>query len=325
VSLILSTLTYYFIEKKIRHHKSRWTIPLLVGAFVLTGILGLSIAQRVFPYRSLPMQLTNLLIALKDRDMVEGCQKMGPEKDEIIQLRFGGDGPKTLFFGDSNMMQYVSRINLLLQNNRGTQRGGYLYAKFGIPPIPGTERENAGTYFKQFYPVVDEKLKSDDSIDRVVIAGRWNLYFDQDSIWKINGIPMKTEAGRAKAIEALGKSIRDLTARGKHVFLLLNIPTGYILEPENAYGRGFDGVHYLGYKPFSEKEFLKENHPVFDAIAAVGRANGAVIIDPMRALCTNGFCLFEDEKGIPIRYDATHLRPGYVREHVKYLDETVAP
>jgi len=60
-------------------------------------------------------------------------------------------------------------------------------------------------------------------------------------------------------------------------------------------------------------------------IASVAKQNGAEVIDPMDYLCTNGVCIAEDMDGIPIRYDDGHLRPGYVRDHVKYLDFTVEP
>jgi hypothetical protein len=45
----------------------------------------------------------------------------------------------------------------------------------------------------------------------------------------------------------------------------------------------------------------------------------------MDYLCTNGICIGKDGEGIPIRYDDGHLRIGYVKDNVLYLDETVSP
>ena len=77
-------------------------------------------------------------------------------------------------------------------------------------------------------------------------------------------------------------------------------------------------------KVLTKESFLKEHGSLLAEIAAVARKNGAEVIDPLDYLCTNGICIAEDEKGVPIRFDDGHLCPGYVRDHVKYLDQTVA-
>ena len=57
-----------------------------------------------------------------------------------------------------------------------------------------------------------------------------------------------------------------------------------------------------------------------DTIEAAARRHGVRIIDPLDHLA--GACIAEEE-GIPLRYDISHLRPGYVAESVTFLDETL--
>jgi len=63
---------------------------------------------------------------------------------------------------------------------------------------------------------------------------------------------------------------------------------------------------------------------ILSKIARVAGENGARVIDPADFLCPDGVCLNETSEG-PIRYHLSHLRPGFVRDHVTYLDQTVSP
>ncbi len=60
-----------------------------------------------------------------------------------------------------------------------------------------------------------------------------------------------------------------------------------------------------------------------DELAAVAKANGADVIDPVPFLARDGICISTDDDG-PIRYDNMHIRPEFARDHVTYLDATVA-
>jgi len=108
------------------------------------------------------------------------------------------------------------------------------------------------------------------------------------------------------------------------VSLVLATPTGSELDPKAMFKRGFLGLSAR--EPYLLKDiFLRPNKELLNTIAETARTHGARVIDPMDYLCRNGTIMVFDEKGVPICYDDHHLRPGYVREHVKYLDETVQP
>ena len=108
------------------------------------------------------------------------------------------------------------------------------------------------------------------------------------------------------------------------VFVLLCTPTGKKLDPKNYIQRKFVGDGLIKSSEMLLKEWQADVAPLNDSLKELALKNNVKVIDPSIALTTNEICIREFE-GIPIRYDDGHLRPGFVREHVKYLDETVAP
>jgi peptidoglycan/LPS O-acetylase OafA/YrhL len=323
VSLVLTVLTYYFIEKKIRHNKSRWVIPMLVGVFMLTGVIGCLSSIRIIQHNFLDIRIKKLISAITDRDSFDN-KKPCTRSDEYFDYRAGGNDNKTLFVGDSNMMQYQSRIDKILNNQKQSRHGAVFITKFGVPPIPNVIRSD-NKQFKNNSKIVLDLIKSDPKISHVVLAARWNIYFNADSKWKINNLSLQRSDGRDAAINDLGKLIAKIVSNNKKVTLVLTIPTGSLLDPRNMLGRTFTGPVIVPLEVLKKESFIKENGDILMRIASVAKQNGAEVIHPMDYLCTNGVCIAEDMDGIPIRYDDGHLRPGYVRDHVKYLDFTVEP
>ena len=321
VALILTLLTYYFIEKKIRHSKSKWTLPLLVSAFLIVGMVGASIWQGVIPARARPAEILKFIHAIQDRDSLAGWRFL-PGHKNILVTTVGGDGPQTLFLGDSNMQQYAPRIAELLKNNKGEQRGAMMISRGGVPPIPFATQDQTvgcGDLIEQFRRTLDQ----DPRIDRVVIAARWGLYFMRDASWKIDGVSMADDSAKKKALSELDGLITEIVAKGKSVTLVSAMPTSNELDPKRMCPRGFDGSYARKNKILTQKDFMKEN-AILEEIMALGRKSHVEVIDPMEVLCVNGICIAEDENG-PNHYDANHLRPSFVRDKVKYLDQTVAP
>jgi peptidoglycan/LPS O-acetylase OafA/YrhL len=321
ISLILSVITYYFIEKKVRHHQYKLTIPLLIGAFFLTGLFGFEIFQKVIPARALTPP--KVLKATTDKDMLHGFEKM-PGDYSFCFNRAGGNGLQTLFVGDSNMQQYGSRIAKVLKNNNGDSRGALLLTGGGILPVIGVTNKNgrsSGDLTRKF----QDLILYDKRIDRVVIAARWILYFNKGGGYELSGVSLGMQSAHEKVMDELGRSIRALVAQKKKVTVVLNTPSGYYLDPRIMYPRTFFGTYGNAKNSITKEYFLREHGQIIKEVAKVATDNGAEAIDPMDYLCTNGICIAEDENGISIRFDEGHLRPGYVRDHVTYLDRTMAP
>ena len=325
VSFVLTVLTYYFIEKKIRHNKAKWTIPALVAAFLMTGILGLLAFLGKTPIRydsSMVARIEKINNAIADRNMMAGWMQVKCSNGFILN-RAGGEGLQTLFLGDSNAQQYAPRILEEIQGHPTGGRGAIFIAEGGVVPIPNVSRKYSSDWDKMF-AILDQQLAVNPKIDRVVIAARWCNYFAKNGDWKIDGSSLGEFSGREKAIKSLGDLIKKIVSTGRSVSLVLATPTGSELDPRAMFTRGFLGLSAR--EPHLSKDFfLSSNIELLKAIVETARTHGARVIDPMDYLCRNGDIMVFDEKGIPICYDDHHLRPGYVREHVKYLEETVQP
>jgi len=323
LSVLLAALTYYFVEKKLRHHKSRWTVPALVSAFIITGLLGFLAWQKVLMPRPLPNEVIKFKSALEDKDSLRGLVGLNGPKSLCFD-QIGGTGATTLFFGDSNMQHYAPRIVELLKNNHGPgKRRALLLTGGGCPPLPEVTIDgNKGCL--ELFPKLYDLLNQESGIDRIVIAARWDLYFSKDTSYHFHGERLCEASTKQEVLNRFGELIHKLVERGKKVTVVLGTPNDGVLDPRHFYKRDFVGSYSKNLKTFSKQDYLNKNGALEHEIAAVALANGAELIEPLDSLCINGICIAENEDG-PIRYDINHLRPGYVREHVHYLDRTVAP
>ena len=323
VSLVLTIITFYFIEKKVRHNSSSWTIPVLVGAFMASGLAGLLIAGG-YIHPSASETSSRIATALKDREWTRGMSLLW--KDKTMEMwHCGGEGNQTLFFGDSNAMQYTPRISKLLSDNKGTDRGALFYTCGGVPPIINVVVPNKEYECGIFPNKIDHLINENPNIDRVVIAALWPFYFDRSSYVSYKKSPMAEIKVREAAISQLGELIKNLVLKGKKVTVVLSVPHGPKVDPRSWVKRSFYGVKEIRSKDkLASSVFLENYGDLIKSIARVSEENGAEIIDPMASLTKDGYCIGENDEGT-IRSDATHLRSGFVREHISYLDSTVQP
>ena len=69
-------------------------------------------------------------------------------------------------------------------------------------------------------------------------------------------------------------------------------------------------------------DFMNRNQAIRKEIFAIREQTGAEVIDPIPWLSEDGYCISSNQDG-PIRCDDSHLRPGFVRKYVTYLDKTI--
>jgi peptidoglycan/LPS O-acetylase OafA/YrhL len=324
IALALTLTTYYLIEKPIRFSKSRWVVPILSAAFVITGILGVLVWRGVIPASLDPtdLKMSKVQQAVKDRGEGKGLKQIWC-KGRTHLYKIGGTGPQTLFFGDSNTEMYAPRIVELLKDNSGASRGALILACGGVPPFPGMSNEER-SYCVDLMPKYQDVIANYPQIDRVVISALWTFYFTAESQYLFNGKSLSNKESRTAVLQEFGKMIGDLTANGKKVTVVLSIPVGQELDPRRLYRRHFFSPSEEKGLVLTKEKFLKEYGPLLDQIASLAQANGASVINPVDYLCKDGICIVEDENG-PIHYDFGHLRSSFVRDKVKYLDATIAP
>jgi hypothetical protein len=117
-----------------------------------------------------------------------------------------------------------------------------------------------------------------------------------------------------------------LRDKGKEVVLVLSVPNGDVFDPRHFISRTFTGILISKPLPVSREEFVNGIGHLASRqdMTHTALANGARVIDPLDFLCIDGMCLQENEEG-PVRFDKAHLRSGYVKNHVTYLDWTLVP
>jgi hypothetical protein len=321
VSFVLTVLTYYFIEKKIRHNKAEWIVPALVSGFLLVGILGVMAWIHIIPAKPLSEIGQRIWNAKGENFPISGLQLMGTFH-ALPVYSLGGNGAKTVFIGDSNAQMYEARIAKQLERNGGADREAIFIAQGGVPPLPGVVGNHGQSL--DVIPSFREVLKAFPEIDRVVFAARWGMYFKKDQDYFFGGTRLSEAKARDAALSEFGKMIRELVASGKKVWVVLNIPTSPLLSPENSHPRSFSGEFQRESLTYKKSDFLGEYGTLRGDLKQVSVKNGASVIDPLDFLCEKENCISENQDA-SIYQDEAHLLRSYIRSHVTYLDETVQP
>jgi peptidoglycan/LPS O-acetylase OafA/YrhL len=331
LAFVLSIASYYALERNIRHSQSRWTVPVLVLAFLGFGLVGYGVWRGDLPPRPGVMNAQQHLDAALAEQKNTGHFQGWPKPvlcDGIPRFAIGGDGPQTLVVGDSHAHMLAPRIHELLHDHGKGSRGAVVISKAGACPLPGLTSPTR-PFAANLIPVMMREVSSNPAIDRVVIVAFWPHYFTE--CWKkkrdrylINGIALNLPEGSEMAMSALGDMVSQLVDGGKQVTVLLTVPFGEEVNPRSGYRRGFLGGLERATQPLTVATFRDRHGPLNDRIATIARANGADVIDPLASLQFDGVCIRDDENG-PIRFDDNHLRAGFSRRHATFIDAMMEP
>ncbi len=329
LSLVLAWATYRWIEVPIRYSTGGPFIAVpLVIAMAVVGALGVLLHwQHGFAQRIPP---TVAQQESRATDWQFPPPEMQPVSLEGAALqKVGGNGPLTLFFGDSNMEQYGVRIAQLMASNSANQRGAMFLAEGAKAPIDGVERSDTHSHTDTANFM---RLALLPQVDRVVIAAAWGLYFNSDLAdlglqketprFSIGGQSLESQIGREQATASLTGAIKSLVAAGKRVYLIAGIPAGHEFGRSAGFANGRSLL--LAQTPASADASVPRARVearqkiVLTMLQQVARDSGATLIDPVPALCESERCPMQFHK------DIGHLRASFVRHHLRYLDATVA-
>lgn len=294
-------------------------VPALVGAVLALGGCGLLISLKVIGPAHDSRIMDQVSEAIKDNGIQDGFEVFPDTKYGKIK-KFGGGGPQTVFLGDSHMQQYAPRIELILNDNSPDARGAIFTAAPASLPVQGliTHGWNNGQdLMVSFWKTIEDN----PNVDRVVIAARWEGAFHEHV--EFNGLKLSEPGALSIVMNELKKTVQILVNMGKEVYVVLDTPTGSELHPKNLYIRNFTSSMSSGVRRMKVGDFLKRDRAIRDQLQTIAKETGANIIDPIPYLSEGGYVLSSNEDG-PIRCDESHLRPGFVRNKVIYLDETVA-
>jgi len=305
VSFVLAWLTYRFIELPVRRRSdlrrpARWATAM--GVVALACVLA---AFGLAKPRNDVTGLEKIVAALTDWEFPPSSfQQRFFQGARFFEQR-SMLGATVLFIGDSNVEQFAPRVADLLSARPGDFKSVVFATKGGCLPIPGWNPPKISCEDRL---KVAREYAHRVEVDTVVLGGSWvNLH----------------EFGESpQALAPMGELIRDLVRSGKKTYLVLNIPAGPSFDPRHMFGgsRLTRMTPVANPPPFERTSFLASYGPLRDELRALAEKNGAIVVDPLEALCPGRTCATVSPDGRPLYLDEHHMRPFYARASATFLD-----
>ena len=322
LSFLFSFCTYYFIELPIRHRNNRNIVIILVSASILIGTFGFLIwFDKIKPYSS-QFDIKKITSAINDWEYpTKNLQPFLVSGRTFYNTKDYKE--KILFFGDSNIQQYAPRFEKLLNDNK-IEKSLIFYAQQGCIPIKNLKNLSAPScneFAKNFI-----RIANDPDIKTVVIGARWSSYLEGKHRVFYEEMNFKqyldeSQLAFDKTLNQFEIMLKELVELGKNVYVVLNVPTGEVLDPKFMIKRSLiDEKFKINIKPFYKENFSNLTHNFINGLKSISTKVGAIIIDPLESLCNVDSSCDSLYEGIPIYCDKAHISASFVRENVKYLD-----
>ena len=332
LAVLLAVLTWYLLERPLRGVRPATRIaPALFTVLALIGVLGVLTVRLPIAPLSARYGFERILAAAAEQRVIPfpgpHLQPMRTAGGQL--LRQGTAAHSVLFLGDSNVEQYYPRIDELLLRYGARARSAVFASDGGCVPIPGV-REPEHAYCDGLVERARAYARS-SAVDTVVIAAAWARYFGpaaQDardayyfSAGRFSGPVSEGTEGARRALASLAGMVSELVRLGKRVVIVLQIPTDDALDPRAMIRRSVLTMRFTPRTAPLDRAQLEAGLASVDApLRRIARDSGAVIVDPFDSLCDRRSCPALTPEGEPMYRDDMHLRPSYVREHVRFLD-----
>jgi peptidoglycan/LPS O-acetylase OafA/YrhL len=328
----LAWLTYELIEKPIRfRQRGRAPAAALFASVAVIGAVGYLSFLAIFVPRSASYGLEKIVAAASVKVPFPGPRLKALDDTPSPLYEQDAQSPKILMMGDSYVEQYYPRIDQLLTSEPNTARTVVFAANGGCPPLPGVKEVHHAYCEGLVERAIAYGLRAD--VDSVLIAGAWQHYFltaeefrKEEYQYTFDGEPLILGTqSYSRTLSAFEAMIRQLTQNGKHVTVLLQSPMIEALAPRQIIHRSLTDFSFALNPPLITRATITQSTQAFmpDLTKAAVSA-GAKVIDPLDWLCGAATCPALSADGQPIYHDdGGHLNPGYVREHVPFLDPLV--
>jgi peptidoglycan/LPS O-acetylase OafA/YrhL len=322
ISFLFSFLTYSFIEKPIRYRKNTNIVLFLISVSTLTGIFGFFIwFDKIKPYSS-QFEIKNITTAINDWEYpTKNLQPFQVSGQTFYNTKDYKE--KILLYGDSNIQQYAPRFEKLLSDNK-IEKSLVFYAQQGCIPIQNLKSlssPSCNEFAKNFI-----KIANNPDIKTVVIGARWGAYLEGKHRVYYEEMDFKeyldeSQIALDKTLNQFEVMLKKLVELGKNVYVILNIPTGDILDPRFMIERSLINEKFkINIKPFHKENFSNLNLNFINGLKNISSKVGAITIDPLDSLCNVDSNCASVYEGKPIYCDSAHISSSFVRENVKYLD-----
>ena len=309
LSVVLAIITYWTIERSFRQRKEPIIAGCLAASMAAVAVVGGAAFFGLLPSRLTTEGVSKILSATTDWEYPPAAS----ENYSYGSLRYFQEPSYrddfTLFLGDSNMEQYAPRIDRAIKDNPLTMRGAiFVGNQSGCRILSDimTGRRNCPSAM-----VALEALLAKNTTRALVVVAAWDIYRND----------LDSESNRIK-LEAFLSSASE----NKAVYLVLNIPTGPELAPQNM----FEGSRLTTIRPkpkpdlFRYANFEARFGGVTKHLIEIARRSGAKVIDPVTHLCPDHICPVFDAIGSPLYLDGGHMTKSYSERAATYIDMTLS-
>lgn len=331
LAFALAWLTWFFVEKRVRHATGPRTPRLLAAAMAALMACGALAWSQGLSARHSDPYLAQVVAATQDWSYPQGLTATRIGDDPGWRL---GDGPHTvLLFGDSHIEQYAARAVALAKKDGAQSIHSLLFAtRGGCPPIPNVMEDLNPGCDAWRSGVIDWIHKNRP--DAVVIGGCWNCYFIKQAVANPDGshdggfyyrdpstgtnYRFRGGGGGEWALKSLEYLLKDLALYTK-VYFLLDNPIGEPFEPKRLID--FNRLGGWSVSRVSPTTPRPGDQKFLDArLRQLALATNATLIDPLPTLCPGDACIRTFADGVPVYKDGDHLRSAYTEKFATYLD-----
>jgi peptidoglycan/LPS O-acetylase OafA/YrhL len=327
-SFLLAWATYRFIEYPVRFGAHRHRRTRIVAACVaVLSACGLAVwANSGFPERfpALPgIDMRKIGDAKRDADFKTTKDMEVLDHDWTLVAHLGHGERKVALSGDSLLFHYGPRVQQLADEGQ-LAANTYFVTGPRCAPVPGLIQRDKFARCANL-PGILVDLVQREKVQSVVLGAAWTGYGDPAMLIEREGkrLPLNTKEGMNAFYANLEDYVRLLQGQGAKVYLVLGLPGHHRFSPGEMVTRSLTGFQIA---PDVEKAVpiadLQAVHAAVDAkLRTIGEHTGATPLDPFPDICGGGDgCLPFFGAGEPKFSDNTHLRPVFVREHLRFLD-----
>ena len=325
LTVLLSYLTYKFVETPIRKNSSKKVVLILLGMMtVLGGVSCLVKNKYLNPFVS--YKFPQSVKVTDAHDDWEGISEemVSFKLNGFDFYRFGNEKKVILFLGDSHMEQYRPRIRQLYLNHKISGKSVVFANHGGMCPVPAVNRRSitSNAYCIESF----RQYALNNGVQEIVIGASWIFYLQggPDYYCTIEGKEylLDTKDGQACLYKSLEQMIKEFVSLGKKVYIMLPTPNGMSeYDPKSLLERNLLGRwKYFPSKSVKFQAWEKISKNAKDILKEIAQRTGARIINPEGDFCKKGYCRSAAEDGTFIYKDSGHVRAWYARNYLKCLD-----
>jgi hypothetical protein len=325
-SFALAVLSWRYVERPIRRHRTLGWRPLFggaVAAMTVTALCGAAVASAGGVPQRLQPEIRKILAEERDHEpRMDICFGLTAHDVRHGRLcRIGSteiEEPSFLLWGDSHADALLPAVQ---QAAKESGKAGLFAGTDSCAPLLGVVRPDAPKC-KPFNDAV-LKIAKQPAIKDVILDARWakNAYGTArgEGDWRVFPYDAQGEGTDLVSTEAvfyrgLERTVRKLAQAGKHVVIVASLPeAGYSVPRMMAHMR-MDGDNRTLTR--SLPKFLAHQKFVFSALNRMHDQYGAKILYPHEILCATGQCqlsmndrpLYRDEHHLSV-FGALKLAP----------------